>query len=258
MRVPGAVQSVERAAAILRLLAQESEPLTLAQITEALGLAKPTAHGLLRTLQDVGFVEQDHASGPYRVASEVFRLGWTRLDQNELRALALNWTDALAARTGESARVAAFRGGRAEVAHHVFRADGGTQVLVTGSEVPLHASALGKVLLAYDPGAARTLAGRSLPALTNRTVVDSTALNSELAAIRDVGWAGAVGEVEPDVAGIAAPVRDRGGYVVASVGIEGTIDRVCDDRLRPRPALVTQVVRAGRSISRALGHGRDA
>ena len=206
----------------------------------------------------MGFVEQDHASGPYRVASEVFRLGWTRLDQNELRALALNWTDALAARTGESARVAAFRGGRAEVAHHVFRADGGTQVLVTGSEVPLHASALGKVLLAYDPGAARTLAGRSLPALTNRTVVDSTALNSELAAIRDVGWAGAVGEVEPDVAGIAAPVRDRGGYVVASVGIEGTIDRVCDDRLRPRPALVTQVVRAGRSISRALGHGRDA
>ncbi len=255
--MPGAVQSVERAAAILRLLAEESEPLALAQIADALGLAKGTAHGILRTLQDVGFVEQDHTGGPYRVASEVFRLGWTRLDQNELRARALNWTDALAARTGESARVAAFHAGRAEVAHHVFRAGGGTQVLVTGSEVPLHASALGKVLLAYDPGAARTLVRRPLPALTHRTVVDRTVLNRELAAIRDIGWAGAVGEVDPAVAGIAAPVRDRGGYVVAAVGIEGEIDRICDDRLRPRTALISHVVRAGRSISRELGHGRD-
>ncbi len=258
MAVPGAVQSVERAAAILRLLAEESEPLTLAQLSDALGLAKGTAHGILRTLQDVGFVEQDHPGGPYRVASEVFRLGWTRLDQNELRARALNWTDALAARTGESARVAAFHGGRAEVAHHVFRAGGGTQVLVTGSEVPLHASALGKVLLAYDPGAARTLSRHPLPALTHRTVVDRTALGRELAAIRDVGWAGAVGEVDPGVAGIAAPIRDHGGYVVAAVGIEGEIDRICDDRLRPRTALVSQVVRAGRSISRELGHGRES
>jgi DNA-binding IclR family transcriptional regulator len=152
------VQSVERAAAILRLLAEEDEPIGLAQIASALDLAKGTVHGILRTLEDVGFVEQDQAGGPYRVATEVFRLGWTKLDQNELRSKALNWTDALAARTGESARVAAFHAGRAEVAHHVFRADGGTQVLVTGSVVPLHASALGKVLLAFDPGAMRSVA----------------------------------------------------------------------------------------------------
>ena len=106
--MPGSVQSVERAAAILRLLAEEDEPIGLAQIASALGLAKGTVHGILRTLEDVGFVEQDQAGGPYRVATEVFRLGWTKLDQNELRSKALNWTDALAARTGESARVAAF------------------------------------------------------------------------------------------------------------------------------------------------------
>ena len=52
----------------------------------ALGLAKGTVHGILRTLEDVGFVEQDQAGGPYRVATEVFRLGWTKLDQNELRS----------------------------------------------------------------------------------------------------------------------------------------------------------------------------
>jgi DNA-binding IclR family transcriptional regulator len=251
------VQSVERAAAILRLLAEEDEPIGLAQIASALALAKGTVHGILRTLEDVGFVEQDQPGGPYRVATEVFRLGWTKLDQNELRSKALNWTDALAARTGESARVAAFHAGRAEVAHHVFRADGGTQVLVTGSAVPLHASALGKVLLAFDPGAMRSIANHRLLALTGRTITDRPELQHQLAEIRDLGWAGSVGEVEPDVAGIAAPIRDRGGYVVAVVGIEGSVDRVCDERLRPRTALVSHVMRAGRSISRELGHGRD-
>ena len=255
--MPGTVQSVERAAAILRLLAEENEPLTLSQIAPAIGLAKGTAHGIVRTLAEVGFVEQDQRSGPYRAAIEVFRLGWTRLDQNELRSKAINWTDALAARTGESARVAAFHAGRAEVAHHVFRGDGGTQVLVTGSIVPLHASAMGKVLLAFDPGAGRSAANTELTTFTHRTIIDRVSLHRELAGVRDTGWAGSVGEVEPGVAGIAAPIRDGGGHVVAAVGIEGSIDRVCDDRLRPRAALVTHVVRAGRAISRELGHGRE-
>lgn len=247
---------MERAAAILRLLAEENVPIGLAQISAALSLAKGTVHGILRTLEDVGFVEQDQANGPYRVATEVFRLGWTKLDQNELRSKALNWTDALAARTGESARVAAFHGGHAEVAHHVFRPDGGTQVLVTGSLVPLHAGSLGKVLLAFDPGAARSVANQPLTALTNRTITDPTVLQRELAAIRDLGWAGSIGEVEPGIAGIAAPIRDGGGYVVAVVGIEGSVERVCDDRMKPRAALVNHVTKAGRSISRELGHGR--
>ena len=255
--MPGTVQSVERAAAILRLLAEENEPLTLSQIATALGLAKGTAHGIVRTLAEIGFVEQDQRSGPYRVATEVFRLGWARLDQNELRSKAINWTDALAARTGESARVAAFHGGRAQVAHHVFRGDGGTQVLVTGSSVPLHASAMGKVLLAFDPGAGRSAVNTELTAFTHRTIIDRVSLHRELAGVRDTGWAGSVGEVEPGVAGIAAPIRDGGGHVVAAVGIEGSIDRVCDDRMRLRAALVTHVVRVGRAISRELGHGRE-
>src|SRR5438309_88187 len=121
--VSATVQSVERAAAMLRLLADEDEPVGLAQIASALGLPKGTAHGLLRTLLDVGFIEQAHPTGPYRVAPEIFRLGWARLDLNELRSKALNWTDALAARTSESARVAAFAEGQALIAHHVFRAD---------------------------------------------------------------------------------------------------------------------------------------
>ena len=103
----GSVQSVERAAAMLRLLAVEDEPLGLAQVAAGLGLAKGTAHGLLRTLVDVGFVDQDAGSGRYRVGVDLLHLGSTTLDMNELRSLSLNWVDTLAARAGEAARIAA-------------------------------------------------------------------------------------------------------------------------------------------------------
>ncbi|WP_026361217.1 IclR family transcriptional regulator [Amycolatopsis nigrescens] len=252
----GLVQSVERAAAMLRLLADGSEPMELGVIADALGLPKGTAHGLLRTLKEVGFVEQDVAGGPYRVAADVFRLGPRPMDLNELRSHAVDWADALAARTGESVRVAAFADGHAVTAHHVFRADGSRQVLRTGTHFPLHASALGKVLLAFEPGAARSLYHAELEPLTGRTTTDRRALQRELAEVRDLGHAVSVEEQQAGLSGIASPIRDHGGYVVAAVGIEGPPERLFDDKLRPRQALVTQVLRAGRSISRELGHGR--
>ena len=254
--MPGPVQSVERAAAIVRLLASESEPLALGQIASALGLAKPTAHGLLRTLCDVDFVDQDQESGRYRVGRDLLQLGSTPLDINELRSRAINWTDALAARTGESARVAMFRGGEAVIAHHVFRVGSPHQSLETGSTVPLHATALGKVLISFDPGAARTVLDRPMESLTHRTVTDRAALIRQLADIRDAGYATAVEESELGEAGIAAPIRDRGGYVVAAVGIGGSVDKVCDSRGHPKRGLADEVVRAARSISREFGHGR--
>ena len=205
----------------------------------------------------------DSSSRPIRPGPTGWRprsSGWagTRLDPNELRSKALNWTDALAARTGESAKVVAFQAGQAVIAHHVFRADRSDQTLLTGTAIPLHATALGKVLLAFDPGAARSIVGKDLPGHTFRTIVDRVALQRDLAAVRDQGWAAEVEESAAGVAAIAAPIRDGGGYVVAAVGIEGETGRMCDERARPRAALVALVTRAGRSISRELGHGRDS
>ncbi|MDF2092543.1 IclR family transcriptional regulator [Knoellia sp. 3-2P3] len=255
--MPGSVQSVERAAAIVRLLAAESEPLGLAQISGALGLAKPTAHGLLRTLCEVEFVDKDEVTGLYRVGRDLLQLGSTQLDVNELRSRAINWTDALAARTGESARVAMFRGGAGVIAHHVFRVAAGHQTLDTGATIALHATALGKVLIAFDPGAARSVLDGPLEALTSRTLTDRPALIRQLADVRDAGYAVAVEESERGQAGIAAPIRDRGGYVVAAVGVTGPVDSLCDGRGHPRAALADDVLWAARAISREFGHGRS-
>ncbi|QNN54080.1 IclR family transcriptional regulator [Nocardioides mesophilus] len=250
------VQSVERAAAILQVLADEHGPVSLAHLSAALGLAKATVHGLVQTLREVGFVDQDPVTGLYAVGAELLHLGATPLDRNELRARALNWTDALAGHTGESALVARLEDGEVMIAHHVFRPDTSQQSLQTGSSRPLHATALGKVLLAHDPRASRTLAGRQLESHTYRTVTDPGRLHRELADVRDLGWAASVEEWRPGHAGLAAPVRDRSGFVIGAVGIEGRADALCDGHLRPRATLVKHVMDAGRWISRELGHGR--
>lgn len=249
--MPGSLQSIERAAAILRLLASGPGPLALSEIAESLGLAKGTAHGLLRTLRRVGFVDQDGPGGKYRIGAGLLDLGDGHLDLNELRSHAINWADPLAARTGEAVRIGALQRGAVVVVHHVFRPDDTRQALDVGSTLPAHASALGKALLAYAPTASIVLA-KGLPPYSHRTITDPQTLRGALDTVRDRGWAAEVEELTVGVAGIAVPIRGHGGLVVGAIGVSGAIDRICDPTRRPRPALVSRVRDAARSISRDL------
>jgi len=103
--VSGPIQSIERAAAILRLLSGRSRRLGVVELAGQLGLPKGTVHGILRTLQAVGFVEQDSDSGKYQLGAALLHIGSSYLDANELRTRALNWADALATQSGESVRI---------------------------------------------------------------------------------------------------------------------------------------------------------
>lgn len=244
------VQSIERAAAILQLLAASPDRLSLGDVAASLDLAKPTTHGLIRTLVDVGFVGQDRASGRYELGPALLRLGSSYLDGNELRARALNWADALAARTGEEVRIGTLYGTCVLVVHHGFRPDDSVQTLEMGALLPAHATALGKALLAYAPGAARDLP--VLERFTRRTLGTRRALNRELALVRTAGWAHEVEELSPGVAGIAAPLRGQGGLVVGAIGISGPRDRLCDAHGTARPRLVTAVCETASSVSREL------
>jgi DNA-binding IclR family transcriptional regulator len=249
--VPGSLQSIERAAAILRLLAGGPGPLGVTEVAEALGLAKGTAHGLLRTLRRVGFVDQDGHGGKYRIGSALLDLGGGHLDLNELRSHAINWADPLAARTGEAVRIGALQAGAVIVVHHVFRPDDTRQALEIGSTLPAHASALGKALLAYAPNAGLVLA-KGLPPYSHRTITDPHVLRAALNTVRDRGWAFDIEELTVGEAGVAVPIRGHGGLVVGAIGISGPIDRICDPARRPRPALVNRVRDAARAVSRDL------
>jgi DNA-binding IclR family transcriptional regulator len=240
--VPGSVQSIERAAAILQVVAGSGGTLGVTDISEAVGLAKTTTHSLLRTLLLVGFVDQDRATGRYALGTRLLRLG-SHLDVNELRARASNWADSLASRSGEVVRVGRLVEGKVVVVHHVFRPDDSAQVLDVGTSLPT-TSALGKVLLAH-----------SHPHTGHRNGHRAATAPSELAEVRARGWVSARGEVEPGMAGIAAPVRGAGGLVVAALGVSGPQTALLDAKGVPRSLVLAMVVDAAHAVSRELGSG---
>jgi DNA-binding IclR family transcriptional regulator len=250
--VPGRIQSIERAAAILRLLSGRSRRLGVAELAGELGLPKGTVYGILRTLQLVGFVEQDSESGKYQLGPALLHMGSSYLDGNELRTRALNWADGLAARSGESVRIGTLHESQVLIVHHVFRPDDSRQALDVGTLMPAHATALGKALLAHHGYVAAELAGKSLASYTAATVTDVYRFRQELEAISQRGWAGEVGELFHGSASIAAPIEDRRRVTVGAMGIGGPIERLCDDGL-PRAELVDYVMEAARAVSRELG-----
>ncbi len=258
--MPGRIQSIERAAAILRLLASGARGLSLAEVSRSLELPKGTALGILRTLQHVGFVEQDPESGRYRLGGGMLSLGTRYLDGNELRTRALNWADTLASRSGESVRIGTPHKHQVLVVHHVFRPDSTRQTLDVGTLLPLHATALGKVLMAFDPlavpeevASVETDSPVELTAFTRHTVVSMAALEKQLTGIRDSGWGWEAEELVDGEVSIAAPIRDRRGVTVGAIGVRGAVERLRGDDGKPDLEQVSYVRDAARAISRELG-----
>jgi DNA-binding IclR family transcriptional regulator len=134
----------------------------------------------------------------------------------------------------------------------VFRPDDSVQTLGIGAMLPLHATALGKVLLAYDPDLSAAARRRELTSLTRRTITRTQMLERVLTEVRGQGWAGEAEEYMPGEASIAAPIRIPGGLVIGAIGISGAADRLCDSAGRPRATLVRQVVQAAEAVTTSL------
>ncbi|OOC55230.1 MULTISPECIES: IclR family transcriptional regulator [Nocardiopsis] len=259
--MPGRIQSIERAAAILRILATGARGLSLADISLSLELPKGTVLGILRTLQHVGFVEQDPESGRYRLGGGMLSLGTRYLDGNELRTRALNWADSLASRSGESVRIGTLHKHQVLVVHHVFRPDASQQTLDVGTLLPLHATAIGKVLMAFDPlaapeedpAAAEAGGDAFLTSFTRHTITSPAALERQLDEVRDNGWAWEAEELVDGEVSIAAPIRDRRGTTVGAIGVRGAVERMRGDGGKPDMEQVSYVRDAARAVSRDLG-----
>src|ERR1043166_8417716 len=183
------IQSVDRAIRILKALSAGPGRLGVSELSDRLGLAKGTVHGLLRTLQAHGLVEQHPDSDKYQLGPQLLLLSNRYLDLSELRSRSLAYSEALAGRADEAVRVGAFNGDGMLVVHHVFRPDTSLQILEVGSLLPLHATALGKAVLAYlDQDVWGDLVGARPAKLTGQTLT-AAALGRDLDAVRERGYA---------------------------------------------------------------------
>lgn len=215
-------QAVDRAALLVSTVVGSAAPLAFAEIAEECGLPKSTTSRLLTALERTELLERDE-SGSY-VAGPLFWRYASRHDPfSEVGDLAAPVLEAVSEATGETVNLGMPRGDRVV---HVAQVDSrfllGTRDW-TEVDVPAHASSLGKVLYAY---AALPLPLGPLEQLTARTVADVPTLRRELAGCRRRGYATTVDELELGLSGVAAPVVDTRGDVIAALGLSGPTPRL--------------------------------
>jgi DNA-binding IclR family transcriptional regulator len=240
---------------ILKALGEHPGRLGLSDLADRVGLAKTTVHGLLRTLQEHGLVEQHLDTDKYQLGPQLLQLGNSYLDLNELRSRSLAWSELLATRVGEAVRVGVPHGEGVLVVHHVFRPDASLQVLEVGALLPLHATALGKAVLAYlDEDTIEDVVSGGLAKLTGHTHVSAAAVRRELASVRESGYALEREEALLGEGGVAAPIFDRRTEAIGAVGAAGPRERLL--RRNRLPDVTAAVLEAARGISRDLGAPR--
>ncbi|HBV93617.1 MAG TPA: IclR family transcriptional regulator, partial [Chloroflexi bacterium] len=126
------------------------------------------------------------------------------------------------------------------------------QVLQVGSLLPLHATAMGKTLLAANPYLIAQLGPDDLTRFTPSTITDPKRLSHAATQARRLGWAADIGELVDGEGSVAAPILDRREQTVGAISISGPVERLCESQT-PRSDLVSYVRESARAISRDLG-----
>ena len=227
---PTGAQAIDRASSLLVAVMEAEQPPLLTQLARAQGLAKSTTSRMLSALERQGLVARNH-DGAFIPGEVLARFARTRAIDTDLIAKYRPLLQRLASLTGETANLAIASGDAVE---SLDQADGayllGTRNWV-GSRIPLHCSALGKVLLAFD--AVAIPPGR-LERRTAATIATRADLLAELAQVRRRGFAVIKDELEEGLTAVAVPLRDSEGHVEAAVSITGPTTRITSTRV---PAL---------------------
>jgi DNA-binding IclR family transcriptional regulator len=235
-------QSVERALAVLRALAASDDDLGVTDIAARTGLSPSTAHRLLQALRLDGLVAQDPRTERYHLGPALVALG-RRAEARMPFDHLLPRLQELAAETGESVSLGTRVGDEVLIVLHVDSPHPLRFDQAPGTFVPVHASGIGKALLAFaDDPRAEVDALADLGAFTSATLTSREALLADLERTRARGWALNDGERHGGVRTMAAPVRDRAGRAWAGVAIQGPAARLTDSRLEELAPLLLRTV----------------
>ncbi len=243
------VQSVDRAAAILEILARNGET-GVTELAAELGVHKSTAFRLVAALEQRDLVEQHAGRGKYRLGTGILRLAGATTSRLDLVQESRDVSRRLALRTGETVNIAVLSDGAALYMDQVAGSSALQPHNWVGQRIPLHATSNGKILLS---SLERTEVARQVPTLrsyTANTITTLDGLMRELDQVRTWGHAVAIDELEVGLTAIAAAIRNTRGEVVASMSISGPTFRLDARRV---PQMADAVMGAAHEVSRRLG-----
>lgn len=226
-------RTIARAVAILKAFDATRPELGVTEIGHRTGLDKSTVYRLLSALQQGGLIAQDAGTARYRLGPGLLRLAGLAAQQLDVAQAARVHLVALAARTGETAKLSVLTD-----EDHLVRLDAVESrhqvrdVALIGHEVPLHAVSDGKVLLAgMSPERLERVLDQGLTAFTAQTITDPARLRAAIEEARRAGLALAEEELEPGLSGVAAPIRNHEGMTVAALSVSGPSSRLPRARL---------------------------
>jgi DNA-binding IclR family transcriptional regulator len=247
----GGVQSVDRAVSVLEILAREGSA-GVSEVAAEIGVHKSTAFRLLAALEERDLVEQNAERGKYQLGFGVLRLASAIPARLDLVRQAGPVLDELAQRLDETINLAVVR---ENYSVHVQQALGSAAVASqnwVGQLTPLHATSSGKILLAYmgEEQVELLLDAAGLKSFTEHTVTSRKVLRSQLAQVREAGFATTYEELETGLNAAAVPVRDHSGAVVAALAASGPAYRFDKARI---DAVTADLKEAGERVSQRMG-----
>ncbi len=242
----GPVASVGRALLVLDELRDSEHGLGVNEVARRIGVNPSTASRLLATLESAGLVQRDDPQTPYRLGLALVTLANRVLARLDLQALARPVLVELMERTGETATLSLPSAREAITVDSAPSRNSVVSMARLGQPSVAHATAVGKVMLAFGGGPLPR--ERDLVALTEQTITDRAALAEEIATVHEQGYGTVFGERDPDVNAIAAPVFGPAGTLAAIVGLQGPSNRL-EDPVRLLPVLEEEAAQ----LTRALG-----
>lgn len=242
--------SVEQIARLLSLFVDETE-LGAREVGRRLGIGKSSAHRLATQLAEVDLLDKHPETGRYRLGIGLLELGGLVQSRLEVAEVAEPVLNALMRSSNETIHLTILDG--LEIVH-VAKVDS-THTIRSFSRIgwrgPVHCTSAGKVILAHrEPALLDRVLRLGLRRYTPRTITDPAKLRAELQVVRRRGYAFNDDEREIGERGVAAPVRDYTGQVVAAISVVGPTQRMSDEKLH---GLVGPVLAAAADVSRRLG-----
>jgi IclR family acetate operon transcriptional repressor len=244
------IESVGNALALL-LLYKDRHAIRVAEASDALGVARSTAHRLLAMLQHFGFVRQNARTRAYHAGPALMEIGMAVIAEMDVQAAVRPHLEKLVDELGETAHVCALRGrdsvflGCVESSKALRAGDR------TGTALPAYATSAGKALLAAlgDDAVRERFPNEILEPLTRRTIRTRSALLAELRRVRERGYATNVDESETGLWAFGRAIRGRGGDVRAAITVSGPAARFRElDQNRVAAALQAACEAAGAEI----------
>ncbi|SMG53236.1 IclR family transcriptional regulator [Paraburkholderia susongensis] len=235
---------------LLEVLARRGESMGVSELAVAAGMPKSGVHRLLQALVDERYVEQCN-SGRYRVSIKLWEVASAALPGFDLRRHAESVMHALVDETGESVHLSVLDQHDVVYVHKLEAATNPVRAYSQiGGRVPAHCVATGKAMMAFRGPHWLAIAAEHLSPATANTITEPRAFLTEMAQIRAQGYASNCGEWRLGIHGLASPIFDDAGTVVAAIGISGPAERLNGIR---RESLIDHVREAGQTLSTMSG-----